>query len=271
MTPECDDRDSWTKPSLERITVLGDGSFAEILPARAEKFGELYAVTMLMEAGPVFSGSSILLYQQALGTLHVSAEELHRFLLRFRPLGEKIAQGIPSAANLRNYPLHPQAVYEGLETRPQFSHRLVLGCRRRDVASCAGPPSHSLGLQLQQTDTFRRRHRQTCYQRQCNKSVWSFQFMNTVVSKPLDIRIEVVHPLYGLHVTFLKWSMKPAARIAPVVRKESIKDAIVWVAVFVRVVFCEPLELASQLCGLLQQVLESRGPIVQNSVYTSSN
>ena len=120
------------------------------------------------------------------------------------------------------------------------------------VASYAGPPSDPLALQLQQADTFRRWHGQACNQRQRGKSVWSFQFVKTVVSKPVDIRIELVHPVDSLHVTALKWSVEPAVQVAPVVREDPVENAIVRVEVFVWVVFYQALELASQLCGLPQ-------------------
>ena len=95
--------------------------------------------------------------------------------------------------------------------------------------------------------------------------------MNTEVSKPVDIRIKLAHPVDCLDVALLKWPVEPTAQVSPVVREDSVENAVVRIEVFLWVVFYESLKLASQLCGLPQQILESRGPILQNSVYTSSN
>jgi|SRR5690349_264386 len=78
------------------------------------------------------------------------------------------------------------------------------------------------------------------------------------------------HPVAGLHVTELQWAVEPASQVAPVVREHSVENADVRIEMFLWIIFDEPLELTSQLCGLLQQILESRGSILQNSVYKSS-
>ena len=151
MTPECDDCGPWTKPSLERITVLGDGSFAEILPARAEKFGELCAVTMLREVGTPSSRELYPAPSAGFRTLHVSREELHRFLLGFRLLGEKIAQCIPSAAE---FPQLPSSCPDYLREPGDATVVLAQTCSRVLSTRCRqlrGTTEPSACLQLQQS------------------------------------------------------------------------------------------------------------------------
>lgn len=76
--------------------------------------------------------------------------------------------------------------------------------------------------------------------------------MNTEVSKLVDIRIKLAHPVDCLDVALLKWPVETTAQVSPVVREDSVENALVRVEVFVRVIFCEPLELATQLRGLPQ-------------------